>query len=132
MPPAATKDDHGLAVVYDGLCVFCLRSLRLLRVLDFRGRLVLHDANERAAVLVRFPQLAGADLDEAMYVVDASGRAYRGFYAFRRIARALPLLWPLVPLAYLPGAGFAGERVYALIARNRSQLGCRLEPPADA
>ncbi len=132
MPQAPTTDDHQLEVVYDGLCVFCRRSLRVLGALDLRGRLVLHDANAPVEVLRRFPQLATADLDQAMYVVDPSGRTYRGFYAFRRIARALPLLWPLVPLAYLPGAGFAGERVYALIARNRSQLGCRLEPPADA
>lgn len=130
--PAGVEADHRVSLVYDGLCAFCIRSLRPLQAIDFRGRLVLHDATDRAAVLERFPQLAEEDLDTAMYVVDAAGRSYRGFYAFRRIARALPLLWPLVPLVHLPGAGFVGERVYALIARNRSQLGCRLDPPADA
>jgi predicted DCC family thiol-disulfide oxidoreductase YuxK len=121
-----------VAVVYDGLCLFCIRSLKVVRALDLRRRLELHDANARADVLSRFPQLADADLDDAMYVVDGRGRVYRGFYAFRRIARAVPPLWPLLPLAYVPGVPVLGERVYASVARNRSRLGCRVDPPLDA
>jgi predicted DCC family thiol-disulfide oxidoreductase YuxK len=115
-----------LDVVYDGLCRFCIRSLAVVQALDLRGALRLHDANDRAAVLERFPMLRDADLDAEMYVVDGAGRPYGGFHAFRRIARALPLAWPLVPLLYLPGMSAAGTRVYALVARNRRQLGCRV------
>jgi predicted DCC family thiol-disulfide oxidoreductase YuxK len=114
-------------VVYDGLCLFCVRSLRVVRALDVWDVLRLHDANDRAAVLLRFPTLAESDLDEAMYAVDDRGRSYRGFYAFRRIAWTSPLQWPLVPLLYLPGAKNVGERAYALIARNRRRLGCRID-----
>jgi predicted DCC family thiol-disulfide oxidoreductase YuxK len=116
-----------VAVVYDGLCLFCIRSLRVLRAIDTRGRLEFHDANERDRVVSRFPVLDGVDLDAAMYAVDAGGRAYAGFYAFRRIARELPPAWLLLPLLHFPGMGFVGSRVYGLIARNRSRLGCRVD-----
>ncbi len=114
-------------VVYDGLCLFCLRSLRVVRALDVRHALEFHDANDRDAVLARFPSLAEAELDDAMYAVDGSGRVYRGFYAFRRIARTTPLEWWLLPLLYFPGVNRVGERAYGLVARNRSRLGCRVE-----
>jgi predicted DCC family thiol-disulfide oxidoreductase YuxK len=114
-------------VVYDGLCRLCIRSLRVVRALDRRGVLVFHDANERQRVLDRFPQLRDADLDDAMYAVDDAGRVYRGFYAFRRVFRALPLTRWLVPVLYLPGASSVGQRVYELVARNRSRIGCRVD-----
>jgi predicted DCC family thiol-disulfide oxidoreductase YuxK len=116
-----------LHVVYDGLCLFCVRSLRVVSALDVRNVLVFHDANDRARVVAQFPELADADLDDAMFVVDERRRVYRGFYGFRRIARSSPLTWLLVPLLYLPGIALVGERVYALIARNRGRIGCRVD-----
>lgn len=118
-------------VVYDGLCRFCLRSLRVVRATDVLGRLRYLDANDREAVLAELPELVGADLDDALFLVDRSRRTYRGFYAFRRIATTNPPLWPLVPLLYLPGVALLGERAYALIARNRSRLGCRVDRAGD-
>jgi predicted DCC family thiol-disulfide oxidoreductase YuxK len=117
-------------VVYDGLCLFCIRSLNVVRVLDRRDVVAYHDASDRDAVTERFPSLVDAELDAAMYAIDTRGRAYAGFFAFRRVARELPAAWPLLPLLHLPGAGFVGSRVYALIARNRSRLGCRIEEAA--
>jgi predicted DCC family thiol-disulfide oxidoreductase YuxK len=118
---------QGVDVVYDGLCRFCVRSIRVVRSLDVLGRVSFHDANEREAVVAALPALADADLDDAMYAIDGGGRRYRGFYAFRRLTRALPALWWLVPLLYFPGVSFVGERVYGYVARNRSRLGCRIE-----
>ena len=115
-------------IAFDGLCVFCRRSVRVLRVLDLRRRLVFHDSTDRKLVLRQLPALAGADLDAAMWAL-TRGRTYRGFYAFRRIAWAVPPLWPLVPLLHLPGVSVVGERVYDWVARNRSQLGCRVGGP---
>ena len=117
-----------IAVIYDGLCTFCLRSLRVVRALDVRHVLQFHDANERLQVLERFPQLAGVDLDAAMYAVDARGRVYAGFYAFRRIAWSTPLTWWLLPILYFPGVSLVGAKAYELIAANRSRMGCRVDP----
>jgi predicted DCC family thiol-disulfide oxidoreductase YuxK len=114
-------------VVFDGLCRFCVRSIRGVHSLDLLGRVSSHDANDRQAVVEAFPGLAKADLDDAMYAIDAEGRRYRGFYAFRRLLWALPPVWWLIPLFYFPGMSFVGERVYGHVARNRSRLGCRVD-----
>jgi predicted DCC family thiol-disulfide oxidoreductase YuxK len=115
-----------VGVVYDGLCLLCIRSIRVVRALDVRRRLSFHDANDRRAVLESFPMLEAVDLEEAMYAV-AGSRVYRGFFAFRRLAWTSPVTWWLAPLLYLPGVALVGERVYAAVAGNRSRMGCRVE-----
>ena len=116
-----------LHVIYDGQCGFCIRSLRVCRALDWRGRLRFHDSHDRAAIATRFPQLGAADFENAMFAVDEQGRACRGFFAFRRIAWETPLLWLALPLMYMPGAATAGPRGYDWIARNRHRFGCESE-----
>lgn len=111
-------------VVYDGGCGFCVRALAAVRTLDSRGALLLHDARDRPAIMVRFPSLREADLDDAMFVVANDG-IYRGFFAFRRLAWMGPLAWPFLLAFYFPGASWLGPRVYAWIAANRRRLGCR-------
>lgn len=59
-----------------------------------------------------------------MYALAAGERPQRGFYAFRRLLWASPLLWLLIPLFYFPGIGFIGARIYAWVARNRKSFGC--------
>ena len=118
-------------VVYDGLCLFCIRTLRVVRAFDVRHVLEFHDANDRSAVLTRFPQLASVDLNAAMYVVDGSERIYAGYDAFRRIARSTPFGWWLLPLLHFPGARTVGDRVYGFVAHNRSRMGCRVEDGAE-
>ena len=118
-----------VAVVYDGLCLLCIRSIRVLRAADVRKRLMFHDANDRESVFATFPMLRDADLDDAMYAVDERGRVYRGFFAFRRLAWATPFGWLLLPVLYLPGAGRVGQRAYEYVARNRTRVGCRVDGP---
>ena len=113
-----------LHVIYDGQCGFCIRALRVCRALDWRRRLEFHDSHDRGRVVTRFPQLRAADFENAMFAVDGRGRTFRGFFAFRRIAWETPLLWLALPFLYLPGAGIAGPRAYAWIARNRHRFGC--------
>lgn len=116
-----------VTVVYDGLCLLCRRSIRVLRIVDVGRKLVYLDANDRGDVTQRYPSLVDADLDAAMYAVDDRGRSYRGFYAFRRIAWTTPVGWLLLPLLYLPGVSLVGERAYEAVARNRSRMGCRVD-----
>ncbi|MGH7540224.1 MAG: DCC1-like thiol-disulfide oxidoreductase family protein, partial [Gemmatimonadota bacterium] len=56
---------------------------------------------------------------------DPEGRVYRGFFAFRALARALPPLWPVLPLLHLPGVASLGVRVYDRVARARGRGACR-------
>jgi predicted DCC family thiol-disulfide oxidoreductase YuxK len=121
-------------IIYDGDCGFCRRALRLFARVDVWHRLRLHDARRRDDLLAAFPGLAGADLDDAMYVVTRERRVYRGFFAFRRLIWNSPFTWPLVALFYFPGAATVGPRVYAQVARNRRRLGCDSDgcaPPPD-
>src|ERR1700730_9251621 len=110
-------------IIFDGQCGFCIRSLRVMRALDIRESLRFYDANQ-PGTLELFPELAGAALAEAMYVHVQGEPSYSGFYAFRRVLWSSPLMWPLIPLFYIPGVSFLGERVYAWVARNRNNFGC--------
>jgi predicted DCC family thiol-disulfide oxidoreductase YuxK len=113
-----------VSVVYDGRCRFCLRSLTLCMRLARRPVFRLYDANDREAVGARFPMLAGAGFDDAMFVVTDRGEVFRGFFAFRRMMWESPWLYPLLPLFYAPGASLVGPRVYSWVARNRGSFGC--------
>jgi predicted DCC family thiol-disulfide oxidoreductase YuxK len=113
-----------LDVIYDGQCGFCIRALRVCRAFDTRGVLRFHDANARQQVYAEFPELRDADFENAMFVVTPKRDVTRGFFAFRRIARALPAMWIALPLLYFPGSRWIGPKVYAWIARNRSRFGC--------
>jgi predicted DCC family thiol-disulfide oxidoreductase YuxK len=115
-----------VALLYDGGCRFCIRSLRVLKRFDARNSLELVDATDREAIGARFPQTAGADFDAAMYAVDGS-KVYRGFDAFRHAMRRLPGLWWLAMLMYVPGVPPIGRRVYDAVAHNRHALGCSSE-----
>jgi predicted DCC family thiol-disulfide oxidoreductase YuxK len=111
-------------IVYDGQCGFCVSALDRVRRLARRSVFRFHDANDGVAVLARFPVLAGADTDLAMFAVTESGEVFRGFFAFRRMLWASPWLVPFLVLFYAPGASLLGPRIYAWIARRRRGLGC--------
>jgi len=83
-----------IAIVFDGDCAFCLRSLRALQRLDRQGIMRLHDSHETDEIAARFPMLAGADFDNAMFAVTADGRVFRGYFAFKELLRMLPAGWP--------------------------------------
>jgi hypothetical protein len=51
--------------------------------------------------------------------VEPDGRLSEGFFFLRRLSLKMPLLMPLVPVLYLPGAGWVGQRVYDWVARRR-------------
>jgi predicted DCC family thiol-disulfide oxidoreductase YuxK len=108
-----------LDIVYDGQCNFCARSLALCIRLARRRVFRLHDASDRDAMSARFPMLAGADMDDAMFVVTERGEVFRGFFAFRRMMWTSPWLYPLLAVFYAPGASRVGPRIYAWVARHR-------------
>jgi predicted DCC family thiol-disulfide oxidoreductase YuxK len=123
-----------LHVIYDDQCGFCIRLLKVCRAFDIGGRLRFLGSSSfrlKPEATEAFPEatkeLANADFDDAIFAVTPDGRITRGFFACRTIIRALPLLWPLLPLAYFPGAGLIGPRIYAWVARNRHRFGCESE-----
>lgn len=125
-------------VLYDGVCPLCIRTVRMLSSLDLFTRLEFVDfrridINEynHSHML----DLTRKELEQEMYVI-VQGKAYHGFYAYRRIALALPVLWPLAPWLFLPGISSVGELIYGFVARKRLQFvwcgsHCPMENPME-
>lgn len=113
-----------LALLYDGGCGFCDRSVRMLLAMDTKARLEPRPIQDALPLLAAHGVDASAALD-GMHVVDG-GRIFHGFEAFRRFAWATPYLAAFAPLLYLPGIPWIGARAYRAVARRRHALGCAL------
>src|SRR5579871_5134323 len=108
------------AVIFDGDCAFCQKSIAILRRLDWLHRLTYVNFRETGNPLLKSPLLTGAPLVEEMHVLTSDGgRVYHGFGAFRWLAWRLPAFWIVAPLLYIPGVPALGQKVYLWIARNR-------------
>jgi predicted DCC family thiol-disulfide oxidoreductase YuxK len=119
------RNERVWTLVYDGCCPLCIRTMTQLDELDGARRLRYVDLEretDRARALL--PGVSLEDMRQAMAVVTPTGVGLRGFFAFREISRRLPVLWPLVPLMYAPGAAWVGTRVYAWVAANRARRLC--------
>lgn len=104
-------------VSYDGTCLFCVRSIGILRRLDVFRRLELRDAQTLANEGM-FDEIAKERSDREVLVKKKNGWI-GGFEAFRWMAQSLPLLWLLCPLLCLPGASLVGDAMYKWIAARR-------------
>ena len=111
-------------VIYDGDCNFCMKCMRLLRLLDFSHR--LEYVNFRAKEFARRNRKLLKRLENEMLLVSPSGKQYWGYFTWKRIAAVLPVLWVFVPFLYLPFADVVGEWAYAFVSSNRNRIaGCR-------
>jgi predicted DCC family thiol-disulfide oxidoreductase YuxK len=119
----ASPSPSSVVVLFDGGCPICRRTVRNLRRLDWLNRLQYADATNPANRDRVAPGLSEAEAMQQMYVVDASGGRLGGYDAVVRIARELPLLWPLQLVGKLPGIRQLGMAVYRLVAANRTRQG---------
>jgi predicted DCC family thiol-disulfide oxidoreductase YuxK len=114
---------HRARLLYDGLCPFCLKSVAVLKRLDWFGRLRYLDARDRANLPASDGPLDPDRLLEEMHLLTPNGKhVYHGFAAFRWLAWRLPLLWPIAPFLYIPGVPALGQKAYLWVARNRYSL----------
>lgn len=135
------KKFSSIAILYDGHCGLCRRSIFWLQLLDFLHRLRpidFHDAKLRKEIA---PDLSFAKLDKALHIrfIPLSfvrcpkscvrspkskvlrPTSYPGFSAFRKLSWSLPLLLPLAPFLYYPGISHLGDYVYRQIAARRKK-----------
>lgn len=111
-------------VLFDGECNFCRSQIDLIRRMDGKDRLVmlsLHDPSVRE----RFPDLTKDQLMEQMWIVTADGRRFGGAFAVRYLATILPILWPIMPLMYIPYSMHVWQPLYRFVARNRYRIAGR-------
>lgn len=106
--------------IFDGHCVICNTTRRLVMLLDWGKRVEFLDLHNRTEVESRYPWL---DFNAAMgqiHVVADQSKVYIGFEGTRRLLRDLPLALPLWAILRLPIIGdWLGGRIYRMIARNR-------------
>ncbi len=115
---------------FDGACGFCVKTRRALGALDAFDAIRWRDFRAPGALDDR-PEVDRTACEHALQLsLPGNRRVLAGFGAFRWLAGRIPALWPLVPLLYLPGAGWIGDRVYAWIAARRFALGCSTEGAA--
>jgi predicted DCC family thiol-disulfide oxidoreductase YuxK len=91
-------------IIYDADCGFCRASIERVKVMDLFGRL---------------DYVPGPKGLNEMRLVLPEGQSYGGFYAFRRLCFLLPMLYPLLLVAYFPLMGIIGNMVYKIVAKNR-------------
>lgn len=113
-------------LVWDSQCRFCetwinrFEALNWLHCIRFIG----------SAEAIRNPETIDGwtpdIVERAMWVkCPDSDTAYEGFDGFRRIAWAIPLLWPVLFFLYLPGVPLVGRMVYGWVAANRYRFDCQ-------
>jgi predicted DCC family thiol-disulfide oxidoreductase YuxK len=123
MTPSAPPHTRRGQILYDGQCPLCLKSVGILKRLDWFGQLTYVNARDREHLPPSDAPLDQERLIQEMHVLTPDGhRLYHGFAALRWIAWRLPLLWPVAPFLYIPGVPQLGQRLYLWIARNRFRL----------
>jgi predicted DCC family thiol-disulfide oxidoreductase YuxK len=108
--------------IYDGYCVLCQQSKRIVGALDWLNRVEFLDLHNWNEVEKRYPQLNFEQAMGQMHVVTDDGALIGGFEGVRRLLRDLPLGYPIWLLLHLPGMSWLGKRIYRFIAQNRYRI----------
>lgn len=111
---------------FDGQCGMCRRSVRIIRAMDWLGRLNYRDSTTTP------PDELPVRFDVAMQGIPMRtrhGRTLIGFAAIRRALAQTPLGVLPAMLLYVPGISHVGRIVYRGIAarRNRSAAACAID-----
>jgi len=106
---------------FDGVCGWCRGSVRVLRALDWLGRLSFQD-------MTRAPESElPVSWDEAMRGVPMrtrGGDVLVGHDAMRRALLQTPLGCPVGLVMLIPGVSWVSRRVYGWVATNRPRSAC--------
>ena len=116
---AVNQTGETAQLVYDGHCRFCRANVQALKVMDLFGTLKYVDYQACPEITALHPKLTKAAAHSQIHLIEPDGRLDGGFFAFRRLCLKLPMLYPLIFLAYFPGSGIFGPVVYRWVANNR-------------
>lgn len=105
-------DSPELKVLFDGDCPICVRSMTLIACLDWLKRIDFVDLKNWEVIAKSFPNLHREDCLREMYLIDQDSTIYKGFFAYRSLAKVMPVFWIILPLLYIPGISQIGELAY--------------------
>ena len=121
-PATAVRVDHPperALLVFDGNCAVCREWVERWRAAA-KGRM---DFEPSTSAVIRFPELAAADPDTAVLLVESDGRVSRGAEAVFRSRRICGTGdWLAQGYERLPFFARGAEACYGFIARNRGAL----------
>ena len=106
--------------IYDGHCQICRRTIASIRTLDLLDRVTYVNALDTAALEAH--GLTNLQSDALLRDIHAvvGERVRSGFVAYRALAARIPLLWPVLPLLYLPFVSALATRIYRRVADSRT------------
>ncbi len=108
-------------LVFDGSCIFCVRTVGIIHRLDIFSLVKLHDVNALGEESWT-KKVDTVRANKEILLRTPDNQWLGGFYAFRYMAGRLPWLVLLAPFLYIPGIAQLGEAIYKLIADNRYAL----------
>ncbi len=119
------SEKNKLKIIYDGGCSLCIRTVRILKRLDWLGSLGYKDLMNWEKLRQEYPLLDFEKCLQAMHVISPKGEITTGFRGFRKICSRLIIGWLILPLLYLPGATRIGQHLYLKIAKKRKRRDVR-------
>lgn len=105
-------------IAYDNTCRFCTSAKRDMEKIDRKKKLKwvgIDNFNYKKYKLKK------DDLLKEMYLIKGK-KVYKGYYAWKQIAKRIPLLFPLYIISLIPGIDFIGDRIYKIISKRRYSL----------
>lgn len=109
-----------LKVLFDGACPLCIRSMTIIAYLDWLKRIEFVDLSNWEQIVKSYPSLNREEYLREMHVIDKNSKVHKGFFAYRYIAKYIPILWIVLPLLYIPVISIIGDSVYRRIASRRT------------
>lgn len=119
------SERNKLKIIYDGGCPLCIRTVRILKLLDWLANLGYEDLMNWEKLSAGYPTLTLEKCLQEMHVISPRGEIASGFFGFRKICAHLVLGWLILPFLYLPGVPTLGHYFYLKIAKNRKRPGVR-------
>ncbi|MEK6868802.1 MAG: DUF393 domain-containing protein [Nanoarchaeota archaeon] len=105
-------------VAYDNTCQFCTSAKLDMEKIDRKKRLKWIGINKFD---YKKYKLKKKDLLREMHLI-SNGKVYKGYYAWKQIAKKIPLMYPPYLISLIPGVDFIGDNVYKIIAKHRHKL----------
>ncbi len=105
-------------IAYDNTCEFCTSAKLDIEKIDKKKKLKwvgISNFNYKKYKLKK------NDLLKEMHLID-NAKIFKGYYAWKQIAKNIPFMYPLYFISLIPGVDFIGDKIYKLIAKHRNKL----------
>ncbi len=105
-------------IAYDNTCRFCTSAKLDIEKIDRKKKLEwvgIGNFNCKKYKLKR------ENLLKEMHLID-NKKVYKGYYAWKQIAKKIPLTYPIYLISLIRWVDFIGNKVYKIIAKHRHKL----------